>query len=122
MDTDWKREVQDNNILDLYPIRNCEHELNDGLVTVLFVKKKLNIIERTFFKKISLKPYKIDLDEIGSYIWHLCDGNNRVDVIIENAKGHFDNKIEPAEERTVEFIKQMNKNKLITLYQKRNKD
>ena len=122
MDTDWKREVQDNQILELYPIRNCEHEINDGLMTVLFVKKKLNIIERTFFKKISSKPYKIDLDEIGSFIWQLCDGKNSVDDIIKISKDKFEDKIEPAEERTVKFIKQMNKNKLVTLYQKQNKN
>ena len=103
-DMDWKKEVQDKQILEAYPIRNCEHELNDGLVTVLFVKKKLNIIERTFFKKISSKPYKIDLDEIGSYIWHLCDGKNSVDSIITIARDHFEEKIEPAEERIVKFI------------------
>lgn len=118
-DMDWKREVPDNNILDAYPIRNCEHELNDGFVTVLYLKRKLNIIERTFFRKISSKPYKIDLDAIGSYIWHLCDGKNNISSIINSSKRHFGEKIEPAEKRTVKFIEQMNKNKLITLYKKK---
>ena len=106
----------------IYPIRNCEHEVNDGIVTVLYVKKKLNIIERTFFKKTSSKPYKIDLDEIGSFIWNLCDGKNNVEKITEFARDHFKDKIEPAEERIEKFIRQMNKNKLVSLFEKREKN
>ena len=52
----------------IYPVKNCEHELNNDLVTVLYKKEKVGFIERTFFKKQSIKPYKIDLDEIGSFI------------------------------------------------------
>ena len=109
------------NFLDAYPIRECEYEMNENLVTVLYKKKKLTFIERTFFKKVSSKPHKIDLDEIGSFIWHLCDGENSIDSIITIARDHFGEKIEPAEERTVKFIEQMNKSKLVNLYKKRTK-
>lgn len=104
---------------DVYPIRDCEDEMNNDLVTVLYRKKKLNIIERIFFKKLSSKPYKIDLDEIGSYIWNLCDGKNNVEQITEISREHFKDKIEPANERVELFIKQMNKNKLVKLYKKK---
>lgn len=107
------------NFDDVYPIRDCEHEMNDELVTVLYKKKKLNIIEKLFFKKLSSKPYKIDLDDIGSFIWNLCDGKNNVEQIIEVASQHFKDKIEPANERVKLFIKQMNKNKLVKLYKKK---
>ena len=107
---------------DIYPKRNCEHEINDDLVTVLYVKKKLNFIDRTFFKKISAKPYKIDLDEIGSFIWKLCDGKNSVGEITEISRDRFKEKIEPAEERIEKFIKQMNQNKLVSLFEKKIKN
>jgi hypothetical protein len=105
--------------MNVYPVRNCNHELNSGLVTILFIKKKLNIIERIFFKKISSKPYKIDLDEIGSFVWNLCDGNKTVKEITEISKRNFGERIEPAEERVEKFIRQMNKNKLVSLYERK---
>lgn len=104
---------------DVYPVRDCEHETNDKLITVLYKKKKLSVIERLFFKKLNNKPYKIDLDEIGSFIWNLCDGQNNVQQIIDISREHFKDKIEPANERVELFIKQMNKNKLVKLYKKK---
>ena len=103
----------------VYPFRNCEHEINNDLVTVLYKKEKLTFIEKTFFKKDSIKPHKIDLDEIGSYIWHLCDGEKNVGEITKIANEHFGDKIKPAKERVELFINQMNKNKLIRLYEKK---
>ncbi len=104
---------------ELYPIRNCEFFENDGQVTVLYKKEKPTFIEKLFFKKSINKPYKIDLDKIGTFIWHLCDGDNNVEAIIRKAGDHFGEAIEPAKERVELFINQMNKNRLITLYQKK---
>lgn len=106
------------NILSLYPVKQCEHEIKDGLVVVLFRNTKPSFIEKLFFKKLVNKPYKIDLDEIGSFIWHLCDSKNNVEEIARLAKEEFGEKIDPVEERVVEFMKQMHKTKLIELYQK----
>ena len=105
----------------IYPVRNCEHKLNNDLVTVLFKKTNLGFIERTFFKKQSEKPYKIDLDEIGSFIWLNIDGKTNVGKLTEIAKKHFLNKIDPAEERVELFINQMHKNKLVSLFEKKEK-
>lgn len=107
------------NIEKIYPFRICEYEINDEMVTVLYKKEKLTFIEKTFFRNNSIKPYKIDLDEIGSFIWHLCDGSKNVGEITEIAKDHFKDKIQPAHERVELFVKQMNKNKLIRLYEKK---
>jgi len=107
------------NIENVYPIRNCEYEINNNLVTVLFKKKKLTFIERTFFKKMSSKPYKIDLDEIGSFIWQQCDGKKNIGEIIEESEKHFNDELEQANERVELFVKQLNKNKLISLYEKK---
>ena len=112
--------MKDSNFLEYYPKRLCEFELKDDLVTVLFKKEKLNIIDKTFFKKKSSKPHKIDLDEIGSFIWHLIDGNNSVKNIVEKSREHFSEKIEPAEDRIELFLAQMNKNKFIQILEKVN--
>ncbi|MCF8298252.1 MAG: PqqD family protein [Melioribacteraceae bacterium] len=110
------------NIDNIYPVRRCEYEVNAEIVTVLFVKEKLNFIEKTFFKKISLKPQKVDLDEIGSFIWLNCDGNNSVADILSKSRNKFGEKIEPAESRVDIFINQLNKNRLINMFEKRTKE
>lgn len=104
---------------ELFPIRICEYEINNNLVTVLFKKQKPTFIEKIFFKKQIEKPYKIDLDEIGSFIWKLCDGKKNIEEITNSAKENFLEKIEPADERVKLFINQMNKNHLIKLYEKK---
>lgn len=106
---------------EIYPVRNCKHEENENIITVLYKKEKLTFIEKTFFKKQSAKPHKIDLDEIGSFIWLTIDGKKNVGEIAEIAKIHFGEKIEQAKERTELFINQMHKNKLVSLFEKKEK-
>lgn len=104
--------------LNAYPIRACEFVEGNGIVTVLYKKEKLTIVEKFFFKNSASKPHKIDLDEVGSFIWKLCDGKKNIEQIIENTKEEFGDRVEPAKERVELFINQMNKTKLINLYKK----
>ena len=106
----------------LYPVKACEFEVNDGLVVVSYKNTKPSFIEKIFFKKIIAKPYKIDFDEIGSFIWLNCDGKINVNQLTNISKNHFGDKIEPAEERVEKFVEMLYKNKLITLYEKISKN
>ena len=109
--------MKEENFLDLIPVRQCEFEEKNEIVTVLFFKKP-TIIEKLFFKKMANKPYKIDLDEIGSFIWGQINAVLKVSQIIDIAKEHFGEKVEPAEDRVLEFFQQMHRTKLIMLYEK----
>lgn len=109
--------MQDKDFLDMIPVRQCEHEYNEGLTTVLYIKKP-SFIEKIFFRNQLNKPYKIDLDEIGSYVWGQINGVLNITEITNITKQHFGEKVEPAEERVVKFIKQMHSTKLVMLYKK----
>ena len=109
--------MTDEEYLKLIPKRICEDEENDGIVTVLYFKKP-TFIEKLFFRKMLNKPYKIDLDEIGSFIWGKINALLNVKEIVKLAKEHFGEKIEPAEDRVVQFMKQMYSTKLIMLFEK----
>ena len=109
--------MKDENYLDLIPVRQCEYEENNDIVTVLFFKKP-TIVEKIFFKKMTNKPYKIDLDEIGSFIWGQINAVLNVSQIIDITEEHFGEKVEPAEDRVIQFLKQMHSTKLIMLYEK----
>jgi len=113
--------MTDEEYLRLIPKKTCEDELNDGVVTVLYFKKP-TFIEKIFFRSIINKPHKIDLDEIGSFIWREINASKNIEEIIFLAKEHFKEKIEPAENRVVQFMKQMHSTKLIMLFEKQGND
>jgi len=109
----------DNEILDVYPVRAMEYEEKDGIITVLFINPKPpNFFEKLLFKKQINKPKKIDLDNIGSFIWNNCTGSKQVKEIIELTKEHFGESLENVEDRVIVFIKQLNKTRLINLFKK----
>jgi len=109
--------MTDEKYLKLIPERICEDELNDKFVTVLYFKKP-SFIERIFFRNTINKPYKIDLDEIGSFIWSKINTVRSIEEIVKLAREHFGDKVEPAENRVIQFMKQMHQTKLIMLYEK----
>ena len=99
------------------------NELNLGCEVVLKSKEILKKAdEKKFFKKLSQKPYKVDFDEFGSFVWKLCDGKLSVKDIAEKFKANFGDKAESSEERVAKFLSQLSQNKLIQLYKKVNKE
>lgn len=101
-------------IEELIPVRQCNHEIKEGIVTV-----KYDRFEKTWFDKL-IKPKKdkvanIDLDEIGSFIWLNCDGRNKVSDIINLSKKEFPDK-EKVEERVKLFMSQLEMKKFIRFY------
>ena len=105
-------------INEYYPFRKCVYEITEGLVTLIFKNPEPSFLDRKIFKKNLNKDIKVDLDEIGSFIWLLCDGKNSVNEIITIARNKFLEKIEPAEERTIKFINQMVNREFVRLYDK----
>ena len=109
--------MTDEQYRELVPKRICEYEKNNEIVTVLYFKKP-TFIEKIFFRTLVNKPYKIDLDEIGSFIWEQINALNSIYEITKLAKDRFGDKIEPAENRVIQFIRQMHSTKLIMLFEK----
>ena len=104
----------DNIILDLYPFRQCEYESNDGIVTVHYDNFGKSWIDK-IIKPKKAKVAKIDLDEIGSFVWISCDGKNKVSDIIRLTEDQFpdDDKIA---ERVKLFVAQLESKKFIRFY------
>ena len=64
--------------------------------------------------RLKSQHYKIRLDDIGSFIWDLCDGRKTVQEIGEQLKDKFGDKVEPLYERLGAFFQNLEKNKFIT--------
>ena len=95
-----------NNYLDKIPVRASEIAWStddDGNVT-LEVENK-GIFNR-IFQKLFHKPRisYINLDETGSFVWPLIDGEKSIAVLGEEVEKQFGSKAHPLYERLVKFF------------------
>ncbi len=101
------------NYLELTPVRVAEFEQNEDKVIILIPK-----FETPVFRKILIPPHKkenihIKLDEIGSTLWLLIDGETKVSDLCSTMNEKFQEKIQPVEERVTYFLTQLYDNKYI---------
>lgn len=57
--------------------------------------------------------FKVNLDEIGSYLWLLIDGKNTVGQIAQLFKIRFGERVEPLYDRLSHFLRNLEKNSFI---------
>lgn len=96
---------QKENYLEKIPVRpDFKWTLNEeGLVT-------FEIENKGFFNKLAQKFFKrpkisyIHLDENGSYIWQIVDGEKNIIELGKDVKKHFGDKAEPLYERLAKFF------------------
>lgn len=103
------------NYLDFIPMKSEKiqyKEEEDGNIQL--------IVPRTsFFDKIAIKlffapdKFKIDLDDMGSFIWNSIDGKRNVYEIGKLVKEKFGEDAEPLYERLVEYLNILRNNKFI---------
>lgn len=101
-----KQEVISKNYLEKIPVRPTHIKWNadeKGIITL--------DIENTGFmnrmaQKLLRKPKvsHIHLDEMGSFVWPLLDGEKNIIELGEAVKEHFGNKAEPLYERLAKYF------------------
>jgi len=89
-------------------------ETKDGKIDLLTPKIKSEKIRRFFKKQEEPDYYKVHLDDIGSSVWKLIDGQKNVEAIAREIHSKFGTKIEPVYERLGEFIRQLHQKKFIS--------
>jgi len=94
------------NYLDRVPIKNDSINWsgdNDGLITLEIENKGVfNRIAQKLFKRPKISY--IHLDENGSFVWPLIDGERDVAAIGKLVDEHFGEKAHPLYERLVKFF------------------
>lgn len=94
------------NYLERIPLKNPEIKWTtdeNGMVTLQVENKGLaNKIAQKLLKKPKISY--IHLDENGSFIWPLIDGERDIIAIGEKVKEHFGEKANPLYERLVKFF------------------
>ena len=98
------------NYLDRCPVRSKKLNWSsddDGIVTLSFENKGFfNRLAQTFFKKPKISY--VHLDEMGSFVWPLIDGEKTILEIGEFVKEHFGEKAEPIYERLAQHFRILN--------------
>lgn len=115
------RKRKQENFLDYIPKRNklYEWDLNQKKhVEVAVVNRGLfNRIAQIFFRRP--KVSRIELDELGSFIWQELDGKKTVYELGASVKEKFGKKAEPLYERLSEYIRILHNNRFIVYENKK---
>ncbi|NJE86096.1 PqqD family protein [Thermococcus sp. CX2] len=56
---------------------------------------------------------RIELDEVGAFIWELCDGRRTVEEIGKLLRNKFGKDVEPLYERLITFLFELHKRNLV---------
>ena len=104
-------------LLSIIPKRNeaVEWEENEGIVTLIY-PKNFTRLERFLHKRIG-GPENIrrPLDDKGTFIWKMCDGNHNVHEICKDSHDRFKEDIEPVVKRVWGFLETLLNLHLITI-------
>ena len=99
-------DIKSKNYLDRKPIRKADINWSaddDGKVTLEIVNKGLfNKIAQALFKKPKISY--VHLDEMGSFVWPVIDGEKDITAIGELVRDHFGDKAEPLYERLSKYF------------------
>ena len=102
------------NLLDLIPVRTIEWSKDEeGKVTLLKPKYKSSFSKKHILPRIKNPNFKVKLDEIGSYLWLLFDGEKKVDQIAVLFQQQFGERVEPLYDRLAKFLMNLEKNGFI---------
>jgi hypothetical protein len=104
------------NLLDLKPFRNLKWETGEKDSVILLVPKFHNRYLVKYILPQLRKPFfHIKLDEHGSFIWNLCNGNKTVGEISDKIKEKFGDNFDPTYERIGKFVNQLVRDKFLAL-------
>ena len=105
---------QPRNLYDLVPRQRRKFEERaDGNVDVLLPRYGENAAGRLLRWVFNNKPVRVQLDDVGTTVWYLCDGRRSVHEIARSLEGRFGDRLEPLHERLGQFLQQMHKAELI---------
>jgi hypothetical protein len=106
------------NFLDLTPIRTMQEQIgDDGKVDILLPRFKSSYWREVYRKSRKGEFINIHLDETGSSIWKLIDGNRKVLEICTRLNETMPEKLQPAHEtetRVTKFLSRLYQERYIT--------
>jgi len=113
-----KKQKKEYNLLELIPFRNYQFVYNENKKIDVLVPRFNDRFFGKFLQPRLKNPHiKANLDDMGTSVWELMDGQNKVeDIIIKMNEYHSENE-ENLEERIKVFIQNLYRNNFIKFYQ-----
>lgn len=105
------------NFLEVVPVKNPEINFtkdDNGIVTLEIENKGLM---NRVFQKLLKKPKitYIHMEELGSFVWQIIDGESDITALGKKVEEHFGEKANPLYERLSQYIKILESYNFITL-------
>ena len=79
-------------LMGVKPVRNpaLDWRTEENETVIITVKRKEKTLEKIFGKIFPIPKFKrIRLDEVGSFVWKLCNGENTIDTIIKKLSSEY---------------------------------
>lgn len=102
--------------LQLCPERRLEWEMRDEHLVTLIVPKFNGKYTTKWFVPMLAKPnFKVKLDAYGSFVWLQCDGQTRIESIVQKMLERHNGSVESMRERVGSFLAKLNKDGFLNL-------
>lgn len=110
-------------VMTLRPGRNSvlTWETRESGETILTVpeNEQVGAITRWMAKRLKVPTErKVELDEVGSFVWELCDGNNTIESIVQKTSKHYKMSRREAEVSVTMFLQMLHERNFIGFYKK----
>ena len=84
------------------------------MVSVLLPRFR-NAMLQSWAERWHMRPFRLKLDAVGSFVWLHCDGEKTVAELGDAMADEFGKKVDPVEERLTLFLGQLKRGGLVTL-------
>ncbi|MBN2135749.1 MAG: PqqD family protein [Acidobacteria bacterium] len=102
------------NLLELTPERLVDYKKrDDGIIDLVIPKFRHKLLKDFFMKRLQKPTWKVELDEIGTFVWENIDGKTNVEKIGKKMAAHFGENVEPVYERLNQFLYMLRSHKFI---------
>jgi hypothetical protein len=103
-------------LLDVLPLRNklIEWKVDDKGEVALVIPQK-NTLWVKALSKLFMLPGKrvVVLDDVGSFVWQLCDGYHSINQIVKQLSGKYQMTRKEAETSLITFMRQLGKRGMV---------
>ena len=111
-----RTQKQQVNLLDLKPTRNLEWEVGEKNCIVLLIPKfQSRFLVKHVMPNLKRPYFHIKLDEYGSLIWNMCDGNTTIGQISDSLNKNYGAEFDPSYERISNFFSQLIRDKFVVI-------
>lgn len=119
-------EIDRSAVLVLRPGRNSllkweKRPSGDVLLTVPR-NERAGLVTRTLARWMNVPPERyVELDEVGGFVWELCDGNHTIEAIVQKTGREFKMNRREAEVSVTMFLQMLHERNFIGFYRKARK-